>query len=170
MQSQLRVLGQIIVVGAVMNMLAPGFASAQTGATVTEVPVPASVIESPCIAGELVNMSGKIIIAEYTRTNGTTTHFTFRVITKMQGATLDLFNPKKYVLNDEDITEFNQGGATEATHEINTVMVRQSESGVGTVNIGGFGDDFKGKTTMHFTFNALGVPTAQVDSITFTCM
>jgi hypothetical protein len=170
MLSKLRGLGQAIIAVAIVSAAAPALAHAQSGPIVTEIPVPASVIESPCIAGEFVNLSGKIVIAEYARTNGTTTHFTFRVITKMQGTTLDLFNPKKYVLNDEDVTEFNQGGATETTHEINTVMVRQSESGIGTIDIGGFGDDFKGKTKMHFTFNALGVPTATVDDITFTCM
>ena len=162
--------GQAVIAVAFVSALAPLSASAQSGPIVTEIPVPASVVESPCIAGELINMSGKIVIAEYTRTSGTTTHFTFRTITKMQGATVDPLNPKKYVLNDEDVQEFNQGGATEATHEINTLMVRQSESGVGTIDIGGFGDDFKGKTKMHFTFNALGAPTASVDSIEFTCM
>ena len=167
---QLGQVGKALVFVGFISAVAPFTSYAQSGPTVTEIPVPASVVESPCIAGELINMSGKIVIAEYTRTNGTTTHFTFRIITKMEGTTVNPLNPKKYVLNDEDLQEFNQGGATETTHEINTVMVRQSESGVGNVDIGGFGDDFKGKTKMHFTFNALGTPTAQVDSISFTCM
>jgi hypothetical protein len=100
--------------------------------------------------------------------NGTTMHYTFRTITKMQGATVDL-NPKKYVLNDEDVQEFNQVGATEATNEINQVLIRQGEV-PGDINLGGFGDDFKSKTKVHFTINALGTPTAYVNDISFSCM
>lgn len=158
----------VAVAATLFGMASPKMSYAQGGPIVVETPV-TMVIVSPCIAGESINLSGRITIALYSRTNGTTTHFTFRTITKMQGTTLDPLNPKKYVLNDEDVQEFNQGGATEATQEINQVMVRQGEA-PGDINLGGFGDDFKSKTKVHFTVNALGTPTASVNDISFSCM
>jgi hypothetical protein len=169
-QSKLVQSARAIALVMMLGAFAPGFAYAQGGPTIVEIPVPATVMASPCIPGEMVSFSGKIVIAEYARTNGTTTHFTLRAIQKLQGTAVNPINPKKYVLNDENLTEFNQGGATEQTTEFNSVMVRQGESGDGAVAIGGFGDDFKGKTKMHFTFNATGVPTVDFLDITFTCM
>jgi hypothetical protein len=158
----------VAVAATLGGMASPKIANAQ-GPIVVDTPVPAMVIVSPCIAGEFINVSGRITTAIYTRTSGTTTHFTFRTITKLQGVTVDLVNPKKYVLNDEDVQEFNQGAATEATNEINQVLIRQGEA-PGDINLGGFGDDFKAKTKVHFTINALGTPTASVNDITFSCM
>jgi hypothetical protein len=159
----------LVALGAtLLGMASPKIAFAQGGPTVVDTPM-AMVIPSPCIAGEFISLNGRVTMAMYTRMNGTTTHFTFRIITKMQGTTVDPLNPKKYVLNDEDVQELNQGGATEATNEINQVLIRQSEA-PGDINLGGFGDDFKSKTKVHFTFNALGTPTASVNDITFSCM
>jgi hypothetical protein len=158
----------VAVAATVLGMASPKMAYAQGGPTVVDTPM-AMVILSPCIAGESISLNGRVTIAMYTKMNGTTTHFTFRIITKMQGTTVDPLNPKKYVLNDEEVQEFNEGGATEATNEINQVLIRQSEA-PGNINLGGFGDDFKAKTKVHFTFNALGTPTASVNDITFSCM
>jgi len=159
----------LVALAAILfDIASPKIAYAQ-GPIIIETPMPASVMQSPCIAGEFIKLSGKITTAIYTRTNGTTMHFTFRTITKLQGENVDLLNPKKYVLNDEDVTELNQAGATEGTQEINQVLIRQSEA-PGDIDLGGFGDDFKAKTKVHFTINALGTPTASFDSITFSCM
>jgi len=158
----------VAVAATMFGMASPKMANAQGGPLVVDTPM-SMVLQSPCIAGEFISLNGRVTIAIYTRTNGTTTHFTFRTITKMQGTTVDPLNPKKYVLNDEDVQEFNQVGATEATQEINQVLIRQGEA-PGDINLGGFGDDFKSKTKVHFTINALGTPTASVNDITFSCM
>ena len=159
----------LVALGATLiGMASQKSAYGQGGPIIVDTPI-AMVIQSPCIVGESISLSGRITTAIYTRTNGTTTQFTFRIITKMQGTTVDPFNPKKYVLNDEEVQEFNQGGATETTNEINQVLIRQGEAS-GDINFGGFGDDFKAKTKVHFTINALGTPTASVNDITFSCM
>jgi len=133
---------------------------------VLTVPI-AGTIVNPCIAGEVIAVEGQTTFSTYTRINGLTIHDTTRIITKLRGTTVDLM--KKYVVNDEDLSEFNFVGAAEMTREMNSVMVRQGET-VGDVEIGGFGDDFKLKSKFHLTFNANGVPTASVDSMTAECM
>lgn len=163
-QSKLIQAGRAIVFVAFMSALAPGVANAQGGPTILEFPV-AAAFPSPCIAGEVVSLSGRFVTAFYLRL----THATTRTIIKMDGTNLDPLNPKKYVSNDEDLFEMNMVGATETTREVNSVLVRQAEA-PGTINLGGFGDDFKMKTKFHFTTNANGTPTASVDSITFSCM
>ena len=141
-------------------------ANAQGGPVVLTVPVSGTIV-SPCIAGEVIAVEGHMTSSNYTRINGSMIHITTRNIIKLRGTTLDLM--KKYVVNDEDLSEFNLVGAFTSTREINSVMVRQGET-VGDVEVGGFGDDFKLKIKFHETFNANGVPTAGVDSITAECM
>ncbi|HJU44253.1 MAG TPA: hypothetical protein VJ691_15610 [Vicinamibacterales bacterium] len=141
-------------------------AYAQGGPIVTTTPT-SMVIENPCIPSEMLFLQGQMVEAIYFRSNANSIHFTFRTIWKMRGETLD--GTKKYVWNDENVNEFNAGGASESTQVINHVMVRQSEA-PGEIDLGGFGDDFKVKTTMHFTVNANGVPSASVTKTEFGCM
>jgi hypothetical protein len=149
---------------AFLSALVPGSAYAQSP-TIVNIPVVAMVIDNPCIAGEVVILNGRMVMATYQRTSGST----FRVIFKLEGTNQDLVNPKKYVLNDENVNEFNSSGATEGTLEINHVLIRQGNAD-GDIELGGFGDDFKLKTKFHLTFNAGGTMTASVDSLTLSCM
>jgi hypothetical protein len=149
-----------------MLALSPAIAIAQGGPVVLTFPV-SGTIANPCIAGEVIAVEGQTTFSFYTRINGTMIHISTRIITKLRGTTLDLM--KKYVVNDEDLSEVNFVGATSMNREINSVMVRQGET-VGDVEIGGFGDDFKLKSKFHLTLNANGVPTVSVDETTAECM
>src|SRR5437764_3586340 len=111
---------------------------------------------NPCMATDTITLSGKIDIVFYSRADGSGgTHFTFRVITKAQGSTADPFNPKKYVLNDENVLDFNtpSSGSIDQTQVINHALIRQGETTGDNISIG-TGDDFMEKTTIHFTVNA----------------
>jgi hypothetical protein len=163
-QPQLFNIGFAILFIAVVGVFMPRVVNAQGGPTVITIPL-SGLIDSPCIFGEAVQVEGRMVIAFYSRKTG----FTFRTITKLHGTTLDLTAPKKYVLNDENVTENNSAAAFESTAEHNHVMVRQAEAD-GDIPLGGFGDDFKLKSKLHVTINADGVPNASVTDLTFSCM
>jgi len=125
-----------------------------------------------CESSDMITLSGQIDIFVYTRSDGSGgTHFTFRVITKAQGSTADPLNPKKYVLNDENVLDFNapSGGSYDQTLVINHAMIRQGETTGDNISLG-TGDDFMEKTTIHFTVNANGTTTATVTDLRSACM
>ena len=156
-----RTVATIVAAVALMSSLS----YAQGGPVVTTTPISMAIF-NPCIPSELVFLEGRLVSAIYIRSNGTNLHFTFRQNWKMRGESMD--GSKQYVWNDERVNEFNFAGAFETTLVVNHLMVRQSEA-PGEIDFGGLGDDFKAKTTEHFTVNANGVPTATVSKVEFGC-
>ena len=170
-ETQLKVVHAARAIGLVtaLSVLLPGLAYAQAKPIITEAPVALIPLVGPC-TGEPIVLTGRLLTATYVRTSGAGVHSTVRAILKLKGTTADLVNPKQYVLNDENLIEFNDVAAYEQTVEFNSVVVRQGESG-DPLDVGGVvGDDLKASTRMHFTKNALGVFTADFFTITFTCM
>ena len=139
----------------------PSVARAQ-GTEIVNLPY-ADVQENPCIPGEFVTLTGRTVVAVYTRSDKSGgQHMTFRVITKAQGVSATPIQ-KKYVLNDENISTFNlpSSGTAEFTVIINHLLIRQGGLTSGDISLGGE-DDYRLKSTFHFTV-ANGVPTATVD-------
>ena len=131
----------------------------------------ADVVQNPCISGEMVSLSGRQIMTMYARPDGSGgMHFTFRTTTKMQGTTADLLNPKKYVLNDENVTEANvpSSNTQELTQIINHGLIRQAETTGDNIFLGS-GDDFMLKSTLHITFSNF-VPFVTIDNGHTGCM
>lgn len=134
-----------------------------------------AVQENPCLAGEFVELTGRMVVTDYTRVDGAGgVHHTFRVITKAKGTVVaSLFAPQKdYVLNDENVSEFNapSSGTFESTLVLNHVMIRKSETeGTADDLLLGSGEDFMLKDTVHFTV-VNGVPTATVTKGHSRCM
>ena len=127
---------------------------------------------APCVATDVITLTGRMVITFYARTDGSSgTHFTFRIVTKAQGSSADPLNPKKYVMNDEEVTDTNipSGGSYENTQLINQGIIRQGETIGDNIPLGS-GDDFMAKTTIHMTVSASGIPAAMVNDIRFACM
>ena|SRR2546425_414463 len=128
--------------------------------------------DNPCVPGDTITWSGRTVITFSFRSDGSGgTHSRFRVINKAQGTTTNLLNPKKYVLNNENLTDDNipSGGSQDSTLVINYGVIRQEDTcdiALGCM----WGDDFLEKVTFHFTVNAQGTPTATVTDFRLSCM
>ena len=126
---------------------------------------------NPCVPGDVITWSGRTVITSSLRTDGSGgTHSSFRIVNKAQGVTTSL-SPKKYVFNNENLTDDNipSGGSQDSTIIINYGVIRQEDTcdiALGCM----LGDDFLVKTTFHFTVNAQGMPTANVTNSRVSCM
>jgi hypothetical protein len=132
----------------------------------------AMAIPGPCVSTDVISLTGRMVITFYGRPDGSGgQHITFRTVTKLQGTNQDLINPKKYVMNDENVTDTNipSGGSYDQTQVINQGVIRQGETTGDNIFLGS-GDDFMLKTTIHFTVNANGIPTAAVNDMRQACM
>ena len=167
----IRIVLVVVALGAILlGMFSPQTAYAAP-VTVYDGPF-AMTIPGPCVSTDVITLTGRMVVTFYQRPDGAGgTHITFRTVTKAQGSNQDLINPKNYVMNDENVTDFNapSSGSLDETQVINQGVIRQGETTGDNIFIGS-GDDFMGKTTIHFTVNALGVPTATVTDQRFACM
>jgi hypothetical protein len=123
-------------------------------------------IESnPCLAGELVSLTGRQTTTVYGRfDNAGGLHLTLRFITKGKGLAVasPLQPAKEYVFNSESVFEMNapSNGTTEETTVLNHILIRKSEAdGTGDL-LFGTGEDFMLKQTVHVTtLNGVPMPT-----------
>jgi len=160
----------VAVAATMFGMAIPKMANAQS-VVIYDGPF-AMAMPGPCVSTDMIILTGRMVITSYERPDGSGgTHITFRIITKAQGTNQDLINPKKYVMNDENVTETNtpSSGSLELTQVINQGVIRQGET-IGDNILIGSGDDFMQKTTIHFTRNANGIPTAAVTDLRSACM
>src|SRR5688572_2427030 len=120
---------------AIISAFLPTLAHAQPIVLIDERPF-AFVESNPCLAGELVSLTG-------------------RFITKGQGTALTspLQRPKEYVFSSEYVEEMNApaSGTVEQTVVLNHILIRKSETDGTAVPLLGTGDDFMMKDTVHFT-------------------
>src|SRR2546427_2312652 len=158
--------------GVLLTILAmPMRASAQP-AVLYDGPLLFPPADNPCVPGDVITWSGRTVMTSYLRSDGSGgTHSSFRIINKAQGATTNLLNPKKYVFNNENLTDDNipSGGSQDSTLVINYGVIRQEDKC--DIVLGCMlGDDFLVKVTFHFTVNAQGIPTANVTNSRVLCM
>src|SRR5207247_524110 len=83
-------------------------------------------IPGPCVSTDVITLTGRMVMTFYgpliRQPDGSGgMHTTFRTVVKAQGANNDPINPKKYVMNDEEVTDFNapSGGTIDQTQVIN---------------------------------------------------
>lgn len=164
--------GHAAVLIAIISACLPALANAQP---VVIFDGPLAFTESnPCLAGELVSLTGRQTITSYTRFDGAGgVHLTLRFITKGQGSALTspLQPPKDYVFSSESVQEMNlpANGTQEQTVILNHILIRKSETDGTAVPLLGTGDDFMMKDTIHFTV-ANGVPTATITNGHAKCL
>ena len=141
---------------------------AQAQTTTTTVPFN-SEQTSPC-TGETVSITGQTVIIEQTNISldgRLHTHFNFN--TKGSGVVIQSVDPARIgaKYNFSDMQESDMNGLT-FPFEVSNVMHQRLIALAENATLAG-GDDYIFHSTVHFTVNATGTPSAFVDNVTLKC-
>lgn len=161
-RSGIRALALAVVVGCMW--VAPHTASAQP----IRIVLPLAFQETNPCNGEYVNITGTQDSFFYIRQDiAGGTQVTLRIKNQGtgQGAGVGSILPGSYGFHSEESFKFNDlsSGTTELTALTKIMMIRQSETGVGTE------DDFVLRITLHLTVNPNGTVTAFQGLTSITC-
>ena len=124
----------------------------------TTIHVTAAVETSPCVLGDVLNLSGDMHILMTSTSSGGGYHMTYHFNSQLSG--YGLVTGLRYVNSTDEDEEWFAGAPYPVvhTHTYNLDMLSQSGA-----------DNYVVSMTMHETVNAFGVPTATVDRMQAEC-
>jgi hypothetical protein len=154
-----RLMFALVVAIALVAMLGPPPARAAGGPVNVTLNIPADVRPNPCRSGDFVNLSGRLHILIYTRSDGMG-GFHLQSINDETASGRSLVTGIKFNGSDRYAHYFYAGAPFPAvdTYQHDLRLTSQGSE-----------DNFLMRLQMHLTVNALGVPTAVVDNWTLEC-
>jgi hypothetical protein len=149
-----------LLIAVPLAFLAFGVTPAQASNVVNvTIHVPAQVEISPCVPGDVVNLSGDIhIVITTTLASSGNYRVNNHLSSKLKG--ISITTGTKYVNSTNSDEEWFAGAPFPAVHTHTYDFLLVSKSGT---------DNYVLHMTMHETVNANGVPTATVDNFSMDC-
>jgi hypothetical protein len=149
----------VCVVSGVVLGIAHASAAAAGGPVNVTLNIPADPRPNPCMPGDVVNVSGRLHIVYYVRSDGTGGfHLDQLVDEKADGASLT--TGVRYLLSDTYGHSFYAGSPFPTVDTMTHSVELVSQAATPNLIMG---------YTLHTTVTAGGVPTATVDNIRFNC-